>query len=277
MVVEFLVSTMNRTDISFIENIFQNIKSEKYLVKILNQCTTILPQEIKTPKNVQIFSVKEKGLSKSRNRLLKLAEGDVCLFCDDDLVYLPDCIKIIKDAHQKYSNFGIVSFKAKNETGDDFRNYSDREKKHNLKTAFGTINIEITFKRDNILAKNIGFDESFGLGSQFPTAEDSIFLFDSIKNKVNAIYYPQAIVQHPALSSGIDYKNNELVYAKGAAITRLFGKKASLPLLFYFSFRQIKYYRNFYSYFRFCKLLNCGRRKYIRKAKINEKNVGDNT
>ena len=88
MKIEFLISTINRTNLDFLESMFKNVGMENVNALIINQCIDIdVSKEIKTPhKNIRIISVKEKGTSISRNLALKNMTGDIGTFTDDDLI-----------------------------------------------------------------------------------------------------------------------------------------------------------------------------------------------
>ena len=84
--------------------------------------------------------------------------------------------------------------------------------------------IEIAFRRDRIIQNKLYFDLRFGLGSDFPTGEEVIFLSDALKMNLKIKYIPKVIVIHPAQSSGGAYTNNpKLIQAKGAMFYRIFG------------------------------------------------------
>lgn len=68
-------------------------------------------QERDFPDKVRYFSMQEKGLSKNRNNALKQAKADLCYICDDDLTFLPNAIKIIKQTY-KNSDADLITFQA---------------------------------------------------------------------------------------------------------------------------------------------------------------------
>ena len=46
--------------------------------------------------DTRIFSYKEVGASNSRNKLVEKAEGDICIFADNDTVFVDNYEEIIK-------------------------------------------------------------------------------------------------------------------------------------------------------------------------------------
>lgn len=264
MKIEFLISTMNQKDLSFLDSIFQNFEKNSFNAFIVNQCTNIEPKEIKTPDNIKIISLKDRGLSKSRNLLLRNTDADICVLCDDDLVYHQNCINKIIKSYNDYPDAGIITFKASNPDGLDLSySYPKKITKHTFATAFRIKSFEITFRPEIVRKAGICFDEKFGLGTRFISCEETAFLFDSIKAGIKSYFIPEPIVTHPDISSGIDYSNHNLVLAKGAALARLFGPYKSIPIYFAFAFKQRKYYNKYYKYKEFMKFLFEGRRYFL--------------
>ena len=84
MKIEFIVSTMNRTDLSFIDKMFVNIDVAKVRILAVNQCTTIpVPiNNLSDRQNIRVISIDQKGLSRSRNVALENATGELCVLAD---------------------------------------------------------------------------------------------------------------------------------------------------------------------------------------------------
>jgi len=85
--------------------------------------------------------------------------------------------------------------------------------------------VEIAFRRKVIIDNKLRFDESFGLGTNFPTGSEFIFLTDALKKGLNILYVPEVIVIHPKESSGQVW-DAHLIQARGAMLYRVFGWKA---------------------------------------------------
>ena len=86
---EILMSTMNKTSLSFLEPIFPNHNLEDLNILVVNQ--TQVGKELNSDlENIRVFNSYEKGLSKSRNLAIQNALGEICLIADDDTEYLPD-------------------------------------------------------------------------------------------------------------------------------------------------------------------------------------------
>ena len=75
-----------------------NLKKDKLKeMKITSNCIVINQtnyNKYEKFKNFKIYSYKEKGISKSRNRALEQSTGDILLFCDDDVIYYDNLDKV---------------------------------------------------------------------------------------------------------------------------------------------------------------------------------------
>ncbi len=83
MNVEVLVATMNQKDFSLIKKM--NLRGDAV---IINQCKKDEYTEIDNNNHkIKFISCNEKGLSKSRNKAITNATGDICIIADDDIIY----------------------------------------------------------------------------------------------------------------------------------------------------------------------------------------------
>ena len=167
------MSTMNK----------QNIEELKLKEKNISNC--IIINQIKEPmekleKNDAIlYSYNEKGLAKSRNRLLEKVETDVDvgIITDDDVIFVKNYRNIVQKAYEEMKDADIIIFKSLDEDGKDRRKYPLQNKKLTKKEILQVCSIEITFKISKIKDK-VWFDEKFGLGSKYKSGEENIFLQD---------------------------------------------------------------------------------------------------
>ncbi len=88
---------MHQTDFSIIEK--SNISTDAVIV---NQCNCDSYDEVKkNNQQIKMVSVKERGLSKSRNKAIELADHQYCLLCDDDEVFENNYAEIILQGFDK--------------------------------------------------------------------------------------------------------------------------------------------------------------------------------
>ena len=111
--IEILLSVMNLKNEKEYENLIRqnNIKGQ---IIAINQVEDEKAIFNKVNGEQKIFSYKEKGASKSRNRLLEKAEGDICIFSDDDTKYVEDYEEIIKKEFKNNPEADIIIFYIEN-------------------------------------------------------------------------------------------------------------------------------------------------------------------
>lgn len=177
--------------------------------------------------NIKVIQRYEKGLSKSRNCALNNIKEGICLVTDDDVEFPDGFDQRILAAYNILPNADIITFQAKTPEDDFFKSYKTTSHPHTLRSVAKVSSIELTFNAQSIINSNLRFDERFGLGAEFSTSEEYIFLTDAIKNKLKVYYCPQTIAIHPKESSGKVFDENMLI-AKGAVIRRVYKNKATL-------------------------------------------------
>ena len=129
--------------------------------------------------------------------------------------------------------------------------------------------IEITFKLKSIQNANIKFDEEFGLGTEMPTGEESIFLVDAYKKKfLKILYVPIPIVIHPLESSGTEWNNEKMIKGKGAMFGRMFGKFGYFFNLL-FSLKKYSLYKKEHSFVVFFGMMNDGLSNFLKSSKLS--------
>ena len=112
---QVLISTMNRSNLEFLDSIFVNNNISNSLITIINQ-TKKNTISCDNNKSIQIFNSSEFGLSYSRNLAIKNSTNDYCLIADDDVVYVKNFDKIkefcnkIKLDHENLKSIGEIQF-----------------------------------------------------------------------------------------------------------------------------------------------------------------------
>ncbi len=210
----------------------------------------------------QLTEKDEKGLAKSRNRAILLAQKDICLISDDDLEYFNDLEENIIKSFKDNMEADIITFCVQTPDNQPYKRYKEKSFWHTKKTIMRVSSVEIAFRLDSINKVNLRFDERFGLGSNFPTGEEIIFLSDALDKGLKILYIPINIVIHPIESSGKNYESIKLIEAKGAMFYRLFGF-LGYGVSVLFAFKKSK--ESPYSLIKFYKLMINGIIKFRRK------------
>ena len=227
MKLQVLMSTMNLKPGAELPIGLKEIIKDKVKCTVINQCSENKTDFNLGNNNIQIFSFTEKGISKSRNRNLELLKEDIALITDQDIRFKKGFHEVICTAFEQSPEADIIAFQIEDERGKLLKNYMKKPFWMNQRDIMKVSSVEIAFKAKSILDNNILFDESFGLGSTFPTGEEAIFLSGALEKGLKIKFVPRTIVIHPRYSSGHLFEDNqELIVAKGAMLQRIFGNKA---------------------------------------------------
>ncbi|MBU2526029.1 MAG: glycosyltransferase family 2 protein [Bacteroidetes bacterium] len=228
---EILIATMNRTNLDFLQPMFQFNPIEGFTVLVVNQTT---PDKLllEGKKNVRVINRFETGLCKSRNVALRESQADICLIADDDLIYEPDLKRKILNAYARYPNADFISFQAKNKNGDSYQNYPKRGM-HNPKSLKKTNSIVMSFTRKKYIEKSLFFNTYFGLNGLFKGAEEYVFLRDALEKGFEMYHDNTFIVTHPDVSSGFLMGSDQSFVARTALARRYLKSVSYLWLVKY--------------------------------------------
>ena len=219
-----------------------NIKNEEQLKNKINQnniTTDVLVinkvennEDIFEFENIRCFSMNEKGASKSRNNLMRLAKGDICIFADDDMIYDKNYENTITKAFEKNPDADIILFYIGNYNENREKNKHIGNKKINILDIMRARTSEIAFRKSFIEKYNIKFDENFGPPNKFKKGEDTIFLADCLKNKVKIYSVDEKIgsVKNETSTWFTGY-NEEFLFCQGALFYRIYGIFSKLIFL----------------------------------------------
>lgn len=198
---EILISTMFKYDMSFLKDIFLNNKIEDYNILVVNQTTKDKLLHSDNSK-IRVFNSFERGTSASRNLAIKNAQGEYCLFGDDDIIYEPNFEKTILKAFDKYYDACLLSFEATTGDNKELHTKYPNEGKHNKDSLRPIHMIVMAFRREKLLSSKILFNTYFSLGGKFSGGTEYVFLRNAYANGVNAYHISKTIVHHQNVSSG---------------------------------------------------------------------------
>ena len=236
---EVLIAAMNLRSEEQLPPVARQILAQGCPGLIINQAKG--PTDFESPsKNLRILNFPEAGISKSRNRALEHARGDLLLLTDEDVELLGDFTATIEEAFAKNPEADVITFQCLNQQGRQRKAYSKKTFRHNLRTLMRVSSVEVALRRSSLEKNPVYFDERFGLGSQIPTGSETVFLSDALAKGYQIQYHPAAIVRHPEDSSGRAlFRNEALLEAKGAMFYRVFGWKA-YGICLYFALKKRK-------------------------------------
>lgn len=232
--IDVLISTCNNRILNLSKMNLAPYSNVRYLIihqvfeKNINQKEIdYFKAEIAKRKDILIYSVEEKGLSKSRNAAIAKSTADICLISDDDIIYLAEAIPKITNAFEQYTNADVIAFKMINANGQPVREYPGaghqyitRMTDFHSSTSFWSP--EIAFRRESILKAKISFNEHIGAGTSFPIGEETLFLADCYHQHLSIAFSDISICILPNSSTG-DREDLSIYFTRGVVHSKIFG------------------------------------------------------
>ena len=231
MSIEVLISAMNQCGLGLIEK--SNIHSD---CLIINQCDR---DEVKSEEReygtVRMISTCERGLSRSRNMALKNSNADICVLCDDDIVFHEGYEYIIKNAFGEIPEADVLVFNIKSINTEVRKQEPYFKAVKRIPWYKSYSSVHIAFKHQKVIEKGLWFDERFGAGSgMYSMAEDSLFFADIHKSGLRAYTYPAVIADlYSEKSSWFKGFDEKYFYDTGAFLRAAYPRWMHLMSLYY--------------------------------------------
>ena len=174
---EILCVTMHRQDFSKLTEM--NIHSD---VVFANQADRTAFEEMSFEGHrARMITTTTRGVGVNRNTALLYAEGDICLFADDDVRYDDDMEERVLAEFAAHPDADVMIFHL--EADDPKRalvKYSET-KRCGAFTRMPWGAVRIAFRLSSVKKANLWFTTLFGGGCIFPSGEDSMWLSDAKK------------------------------------------------------------------------------------------------
>ena len=221
--ISFLVPTLGEreTELNRLFNSLVEQENKAFEVIVVAQDNYEKTRTIfkKYNKQIEILFIEsyERGLSKARNKGLKVCRGNIVVLSDDDCWYPPNAVETIIKEFQKDSINVLLTQIYDLKRSELYKNYSEAEKVINSELfLLSRSSIEIAFENN---FTNLIFDEMFGLGAQFVCGEEVDFLIRMYRNAAKIKYVPKISVYHEkkAIKSSV-----QQLEAKGAIYAKNF-------------------------------------------------------
>lgn len=180
---------------------------------------------------IQVFSMAERGVGLSRNTAMMRAEGDICLFSDQDIVYEEDYEQKILTEFERNPRADMLVFNI--EVGEERRTYYNTERKrvHLYNCGrYGAVSFAI--RREALFASGVTFSLLFGGGAKYSNGEDSLFIRDFIKKGYRVYTAPVTIGREaPSDSTWFSGYHEKFFFDRGVLYHYLYGRLAGLMAL----------------------------------------------
>jgi len=258
---QVLLSILGMEDINYIDSL--KITGDTV---VINQCDETSEEEIirrsvnGSDQTVKYVKTKDRGLSKSRNMAIENATAEICMLCDNDVVYIPDYEKVIVREFEKRKDADIIVFYIKRKEKPE-PNYP-KERIMDYLSVLKIFSPEIAFRRENI--KDIRFNEDFGAGSgKYIMGEENIFLYDALKKGKKIYYLPIQIAELKEVQSTWFSEYNERFFVSRGANYAAMSKTWSHVLIWQFALRKRSLYSDNMGLIQAVKYMYKGRREYL--------------
>ena len=184
MNVQVLVATMHQTDHSLLEKM--NIQSDAI---IANQCDRNEVEDFEwNGYKIRYLSFAERGVGLNRNNALMRADGDICLFADDDMVYCDGYSQMIQDAFEKHPDADVIVFNLVEEQQTIYVIQKAARVSYLNFLRYGTARVAV--RNAAIRKHGIYFNQCFGGGTEHCHGEDNLFLADCLKKGLKVYAVP---------------------------------------------------------------------------------------
>ena len=215
---------------------------------VINQCDENSYREFSTEKGTaRVFSMKERGLTKSRNAAIERSEADICLLCDDDECFSDDYIQKMVRAYEENPQADVIIFKMINRKPS----FEDKVMRLKFPKILKVSSWQISFKRESLIKTGVRFDEMLGSGTGNGAEEELKFLSDCIANGLEIWYVPYEIAEvheggESRWFSGFDRKFFE---NRGATTRYILGFPISAAYALFYCVKKRPMYRENLSFF----------------------------
>ncbi len=193
MRVQVLASVMDQS----LETIAERMRLDSDAV-IINQCGRLDFEEKKCGgRTLRFYSFPERGVGRSRNEAILRADGDICLFSDQDIVYEPGYEAAILAEFERNPRADMILFNIT--ITEDRRTYqiSSRKRVHWYNCGrYGAVSFAV--RRESLLASGVTFSLLFGGGARYSNGEDSLFLKEFMKKGYRVYTAPVTIGRETA-------------------------------------------------------------------------------
>ena len=224
---DVLLSCMNQNNMDIVFN--TEISGDAV---VINQCDRDDYEECETLQGrAKMFSVTQRGLTKSRNMAIEKSQADICILCDDDEVFVPDYREKILGSYEKLPEADVIIFKMSNRPPS----FDDKIMRLRFPKTMKVSSWQISFKRKSLIETGVRFDILMGAGSGNGAEEELKFLCDCEKAGLKIYYVPQVIASVGQESSTwFSGFNEKFFYDRGNTTRYILGLPLSVLYAFYY-------------------------------------------
>ncbi|MBD5226350.1 MAG: glycosyltransferase family 2 protein [Bacteroidales bacterium] len=228
-----------------------NVQSD---VLVVNQCSENSTYEFQFYNKIgnvckaRVINSIDRGLSISRNLAIANATGDICLICDDDEQLDDGYVDAIQSMFESNPEISVGAFRFKMPSNYYMnKTFWNEHKNIDYTSALKISSWQIAFKRDDIVANKIAFDNNIGSGKTKAGGEEKIFLHDCLKAGLKIKYFPISIgkISYEVSQWASNIFSEEYFVDWGYYTRRLkWGRFGAIGLSFLFAYKKRKEYKD---------------------------------
>jgi glycosyltransferase involved in cell wall biosynthesis len=177
-------------------------------------------------RDVRVIRLKSTGVAASRNAAIREAIGEVLVFGEEDVTWLPDGLAAVIATFKDNPRLAVLLGRANDETGALRKRYPAIRESATIWNSGRVGTIELAVRPELIRQAKVSFDESFGAGTPNFLGDEYIFVADANRAKLKCDYFPITFSQHPKDSSGTRFGTDADARARSRVFERVFGPLA---------------------------------------------------
>jgi len=173
MQLQVLVATMNQKDLSLVQKM--NLRQNAI---IANQCGSWGMEERRIEDyTVKMLSTDTVGVGVNRNLALQLAQADILLFADDDIVYYDSDLQPVIDAFRQLPDADVIFFAIDmTKNGQVFDRRRHPTKRLHLWNSLRYGACRMAVRRQALEKHDLSFSRLFGGGCMYGSGEDTLLI-----------------------------------------------------------------------------------------------------
>lgn len=222
MRLQLLISAVNQIPSELVKKM--NVRSDAI---IINQCGGFGYEEIiKDGYLIKVYSQQEKGVGLSRNSALMRADGDICLFSDEDIVYENDYAQKVIQEFGRHPEADMLLFQV--DVCEERRTYhNDAYARVRLYNCGRYPAYSFALRTEIMHRKNVCYSLLFGGGARYSNGEDSLFIRDCIKSGMKVYKTPVIIGrEEQRQSTWFSGYHEKFFFDRGVLYEHLYGRLA---------------------------------------------------
>lgn len=220
MKVQVLASVMNQS----FETIADRMRLDSDAI-IINQCDRLgMEEKEHNGHSLRFFSFPDRGIGRSRNEAILRADGDICLFSDEDIVYESGYADAIAKEFEQNPDADMILFNIIVDEKRRTYHITERRRVHWYNCGrYGAVSFAV--RRESLLASGVTFSLLFGGGARYSNGEDSLFLKEFMKKGYRVYTAPVTIGSEAVReSTWFEGYNEKFFHDRGVLYSYLYGR-----------------------------------------------------